>query len=258
MIEELTYSLKKFNQLNFSLIPDAILLNRIEKKYLLNTTEFNSVLNNLHSDYLCLEINDSIINKYYNTYFDTPTFDFYLQHHNNVANRLKIRKRYYKTTDTYFIEIKQKNNDRTSKSRKQITNKDSFLSAEELKFISENNLITNHSNFNANVQINYKRLSLINRDFSERLSFDFDIEFVSEKESFYLNNLVIAECKQIQKSKSHFIDVIKQNNISQTSFSKYCIAVSKLFPSVKHNNFKQQLNFLEQHFYDDAFNAVTN
>lgn len=258
MTEELKYSLTNFNQLNFSLIPDAILLNRVEKKYLLNKLEFSTIINNLNSQYVCLEISNSIINSYYNTYFDTPNFDFYLQHHNNINNRLKIRKRYYKTTDTYFLEIKQKNCNRTFKNRMQINNANSFLNPEELNFITQHNASATPDNIKANVHINYKRLSLINKDFSERLSFDFDIEFVSNTTIIQLNNLIIGECKQIHPSKSHFINVIKQQNISQTPFSKYCIAISKLFPDLKHNNFKPQLTFLEQHFYDNAFDAVTN
>ncbi|MDX2173393.1 MAG: polyphosphate polymerase domain-containing protein [Bacteroidota bacterium] len=258
MLEKLTYNLKDYNQLNYGLIPDSILLNRIEKKYILNHSELLNIINELRTNYLCLEVNDSIINKYNNIYFDTPDFDFYLLHHNNVANRLKIRKRYYKTTNTSYLEIKQKQNERTFKSRLQINNSEIHLAENELDFILKNTSLTNSFAIKSNVQINYKRLSLINKDFSERLSFDFDIEFISNTKKIELHDLVIAECKQIQSYKSHFVNAIKFQNIKQTSFSKYCIAISKLFPSIKHNNFKQQLTFLENYFYDNAINAVTN
>jgi hypothetical protein len=255
---KLINTLSNFNQLNFGFVQDAILLNRIEKKYLLNTLEFDTILNNLNQDYLCLEINDSIINNYYNTYFDTPDFDFYTQHHNQKPHRLKIRKRYYKTTNTYFLEIKQKNNKRTTKNRMKIFNSNSYLSSDELDFISASTLIYNPAALSSNVQVNYKRLSMINKEFTERLSFDFDIEFVSNNKSIWLKNIVIAECKQITTTNSTFINTIKKNQIPQTSFSKYCIAISKFFPNIKRNNFKQQLTFLEQYFYDGNFNAVTS
>lgn len=259
MLEELTYNLKDYKQVNYGLIPNSILLNRIEKKYILNQSKFLNVIKELSSNYLCLEINDSTVNNYNNTYFDTPEFDFYLLHHNNVANRIKIRKRHYTTTNTFFLEIKQKNNERTFKSRLQINNSEIHLNENELEFILKNTSITTASSFiSSNVQINYKRLSLINKDFSERLSFDFDIEFISNTKKIQLNDLVIAECKQFKSFKSHFINVIKQHDIKQTSFSKYCIAISKLFPSIKHNNFKPQLTFLENYFYDHAINAITN
>ena len=258
MIEELKYTLTNFNQINYDLVPNAILLNRIEKKYLLNNLDFANVINQLSPNYLCLEINNSNINNYYNTYFDTNNFDFYLQHHNNVANRLKIRKRFYETTNTTFLEIKQKNNERTLKNRMQLNTNKQLLNADEIQFISQNNFNNPHKDLKSIVQINYKRLSLINKDFTERLSFDFDIEFISPDKSIKLTNLIIAESKQTNAFKSPFINVIKQNNIGQTSFSKYCIAVSKLYPIVKHNNFKKQLTLLEEILYANALNAVTN
>lgn len=258
MAEDLTYTLTNFNQLNYNLIPNVILLNRIEKKHLLNNLEFSTIINQLNPNYVCLEINDSFVNNYYNTYFDTPNFDFYLQHHNKVANRIKIRKRFYETTNTTFLEIKQKNNERTLKKRLQLNTNKQLLNATEIQFINNNSINNSNLNLKPIVQINYKRLSLINKDFTERLSFDFDIEFISPNASLKLTNVVIAESKQTQAFKSPFINVIKQNNISQTSFSKYCIAVSKLFPTVKHNNFKQQLTLLEEIFYANAPNVITN
>lgn len=258
MLHSVSNILSDFKRLNFSEVPDAILLNRVEKKFLLNRTDFFAVIKALNPSYLCLEINNCVVNNYYNTYFDTPDFDFFSQHHNKKMQRLKVRKRYYQTTNTYFLEIKQKSNERTTKNRLEIFNADTFLSDNEKKFLSTHISNTNFSPFTANVHINYKRLSMINTEKTERLSFDFDIDFVSENHSLRLNNLIVAECKQIKNSESYFINLLKQNNIKRTSFSKYCVAVSKFYPNVKHNNFKKQLTFLEEYFYDNALDAVTN
>lgn len=258
MIKQLSNTLTNFNQLNFNLIPDTILLNRVEKKYLLNCNEFIDILNELKTNYFCLEINESLINNYNNIYFDTQNFDFYLQHHNNISKRLKIRKRFYETTNTSFLEIKQKTNERTFKSRLKIENHSEFLNTDELNFINQNNLINNFKGIQSKVQINYKRLSLINIEFTERLSFDFDIEFISGSTTISLSNIIIAESKQCEKFKSHFINVVKEFNINQIAFSKYCIAISKLYPTIKHNNFKPQLILLENNFYDNVPYAVTN
>jgi hypothetical protein len=64
--------------------------------------------------------------------------------------------------------------------------------------------------------------------------------------------IVIAEVKQADPNRnSHFIQQMHAANIRPAKFSKYCIGVSALYPTVKHNNFKPQLRLIEKIMRDN-------
>jgi hypothetical protein len=253
----LNNNFEHFNRVNFSTVPNDILMNRVERKYIITTNVLPHLINDLQRKYNALEINSAIINKYQNLYYDTSNFDFYLNHHNDIFDRYKIRKRYYPTTNTTFLEIKKKENTgRTVKNRLQINSFQENLNNEEKKFILKN-IPSLDGEIIANVSISYQRLSLINLEYTERLSFDFNIEFSFNHHLISLNDVVIAESKQSKKFNSQFIETAKNHSIKNTSFSKYCTAISKLVPGIKSNNFLPQLNTLSHYFYDHALHAVT-
>ena len=94
------------------------LLDRKDTKFVFNQNQLPLILEKIKPYYRILEINNSPIFNYDNTYFDTHNFLFYNQHHNEHRKRFKVRLRKYSSSSKSFFEIKIKNNkNRTVKKR---------------------------------------------------------------------------------------------------------------------------------------------
>ena len=96
---------------------EALLLERADRKFLLHVSVLSDVLIALQSQFTLLTIDPHCIFTYENTYFDTPDWRLYLQHHNGATNRIKYRLRRYDETDVSQVEIKEKNRFRRVKER---------------------------------------------------------------------------------------------------------------------------------------------
>jgi hypothetical protein len=172
----------------------------------------------------------------------------YLNHHNGKLNRYKIRIRRYNQTNNSFLEIKFKNNKgRTIKKRVARTDFDSPFNEPELDFISR---ITPFSGDQLRPKIvnTFKRITLVNNNFTERVTIDFAPGFKNPDNELTLRNLVIVEIKQDKASASALlIQTLRALKITTKGFSKYCIGRS-LIEDIKKNNFKPFLLKIEKEY----------
>ena len=74
------------------------LLDRKDTKFVINQNQLPSILEKIKPYYQVLEINNSSIINYDNTYFDTHDFLFYNQPHNENRKRFKVRFRKYSSS----------------------------------------------------------------------------------------------------------------------------------------------------------------
>ena len=88
----------------------ASLMDRIDSKFVADISVLGCILEACKNDYTILDIQDTSIFKYENTYYDTLNYDLYRMHHNGKLNRYKIRQRHYSDTDQTYFEIKKKTN----------------------------------------------------------------------------------------------------------------------------------------------------
>ncbi|MCT7940367.1 polyphosphate polymerase domain-containing protein [Shewanella holmiensis] len=227
-------------------LKNAKLMNRVDSKFILPIAFLPKLLGQLTHFYSILEINNNRISTYHNQYFDTPSMALYKDHHNGKLNRYKVRRRHYVNTDTQFLEVKFKNNQkRTLKSRIQLTghsNEGSEFVEQQMGSISSNLQVNQHSG--------YQRIALANEAQAERLTIDFNLWYQHHQstEKLTLPGFFIAELKQAKKSKrSPFYQLMSANNIFPLSFSKYCIGCALLnTSSVKTNRFKPILSRIEK------------
>ena len=84
------------------------LLDRKDTKFVFNQNQLPSILEKIKPYYRILEINNSPIFNYDNTYFDTHDYFFYNQHHNEHRKRFKVRFRKYSNNNKSYFEIKIK------------------------------------------------------------------------------------------------------------------------------------------------------
>lgn len=231
-----------FNKVTLSDLDKVKLMNRTDQKYCLHITKLPDVLHRIKDEYSLLEIENEILFKYDNTYFDTSDNQMYLSHQNGKRNRFKIRVRKYVQSNNSFLEVKFKNNKgRTIKER--ITKQDfeSAFTHQELKFIEQSSA---YSGIELEPKINsfFNRFTLVDKKFTERVTIDLYPGFKNQGKEITLDNLVIIEVKQSKTAKPALItQVLKENKISQQGFSKYCMGRSLLEEKIKRNNFKPML-----------------
>lgn len=234
--------LKKFDTATLQQLDSVKLMNRTDKKFCLHNSLLPNILDKLKSEYLILEIDGNKIFEYQNTYFDTSSNEMFINHQNGKANRFKIRIRKYVQSEINFLEIKNKNNKRRTIKKRIV--RDDFDKAFDQ---NENEFIKTISSYDSGELIpriwsNFYRLTLVNKEFTERVTIDLNPSFSNKQKEITLENIAIIEVKQNKANKPAFITkVLKENKISKSGFSKYCIGRSLLEDDIKKNNFKPLL-----------------
>jgi hypothetical protein len=241
-------NLQSFRPVSLSEMDGVALLDRMDTKYVFTTSQLPRFLEVLGSSYFVLEINGRRMFRYESLYFDTDDFLLYNHHYCGKLNRYKVRFRKYVESNLSYFEIKFKNNKgRTIKSRVLHETADS-IEGKALELLQEKTPLLSER-LNAKFWVNYSRITLVSHDFKERLTLDFGLEFRNAQNSHPVENLVIAELKQGKTGSSIFSRLMKQHHIRQGAISKYCFGVSSLFQSMRINNFKEQLHYLNRILY---------
>jgi hypothetical protein len=234
----------RFNLLNFDKttlaeMNSVSLMKRVDTKFILKEPQLLEVLSKLYDDYKILEIDQERLMKYSTLYFDSENKKCFKDHHNGKLNRYKIRMRKYLVSDICFLEIKKKNNlGITNKIRRQIKDFETNLTSESKDFITEskiNNLLLEPSLYN-----NFSRMTLVNKNESERITIDVDLSFSFGTDEKKFDKLVVVEIKQEGKRLNTTINrALKSMSILPTNFSKYCIGISNIIDDIKSNRFKE-------------------
>ncbi len=118
---------------------------------------------------------------------------------------------------------------------------------------SSKNFIGSYSPYNSEFLTptlgnNFIRVTLVNKNFKERITLDYKIKFTDLKyNSHRINNdTCITEIKTDRdtKAQSPFLKKLNDMRIKSMGFSKYCMGLALLNPEVKNNIFKQKLRTL--------------
>lgn len=237
--------ISKFQTISLSEMENVALLDRVDKKFYFKIEKLETVLSQMVPYYRLLEINGICLQRYVSPYFDTENFLLYNQHQNGIQNRYKIRFRNYIDSQIYFFEIKHKNNKgRTIKHR--LSTNEMQLNKDVESFLTEKTPL--NSNFLHNkLTVGYSRLTFVSTNKCERVTLDLNLSCKNDNSEIEFSNLVIAELKQDKSSlNSEFIKVMNQQKIKEGGISKYCLGVALLYPDVKKNLFKEQINTLKK------------
>lgn len=233
--------LNDFDPISLKEMDSVSLMDRMDSKYVFREAELNAFLIPLKASYRVLDVNHHRISRYESLYFDTKNFALFHHHHNERANRYKIRFRKYVESDLSFFEIKYKTNKgRTIKKRIQHPLIEETIHGVTENFLCDKTTLSSKE-IEAKLWINFDRITLVNRFSPERVTLDMNLVFKNNGTVRTMNNLVIAETKQEKGNRSAFVRLMKDHHIREGSLSKYCYAVSSLFEELKHNNFKPQI-----------------
>lgn len=226
----------------------ASLMHRVDTKFLLPIGDLEILLKLLAPSYTVLEIGNSRLFSYRNTYYDTSCFEFYQTHHNGKRNRFKIRMRHYIDSGDRYVEVKHKTNKSvTLKYRVQ-------LEADSVSRKRINKLVSmpfgaRRPRLIKTLVCSYMRIALADENNGERLTLDFNLSFRDPNHSGpeQSNRVLIAEVKRgDRKTPSVFMDLMNRVRQKPVSFSKYCIGCARVHSGrLKTNRFKTTLRTLD-------------
>lgn len=222
------------------------LMNRIDTKFLVNVEKLPALLEMAKADYYVQQIGDLRKAFYRTLYYDTPDATMYVVHQAGKLNRQKIRVREYVESNLMFLEVKKKNNKgRTSKKRITIQDENVLHNQEAIDFLDEKSLFKMNE-IASRLRNNFFRITLVNKEKSERLTIDFNINFencvTGVKNT--IPKLCIVEVKQDGNAHSHFKDYLNSFRLKKRSISKYCLGMVLTDPDLKYNRFKEKLRYI--------------
>lgn len=234
-------TINQFESITLDQLNAVSLLQRVDSKYILPTTVLPKVLKDLMNRQYILEIAGQRNFEYLTHYYDTKDFKFYMYHHNGCVNRLKVRTRSYVDSGLIFFEIKHKERGtRTNKVRCEMQILPDTLGQEEYDMIK--NKRYNGEDLELKMSNAFNRITLCNKDFTERITIDTSIRFFNEKKIIKKPFLAIIEVKQGKSGNySQTIQVLKKHQIRPASFSKYAVGIALLEKNIKKNKFKETI-----------------
>jgi len=243
-IDEINGFIEKYSPISLDQMKGIRLMNRDDKKYIATTSDLMNLLYKAPEYYFIQEIDGGVRSAHYQTiYYDTPDNQIFLLHQNGKKTREKIRVRRYVDSSIAFCEIKRKNNHgRTSKTRIECPVEDVLSFRETYEFLGSNARFSPEllklSLFN-----DFRRITLVNKQMTERVTIDFDIMFKSLKNGSEreLCELAVVEIKRDGNTQSPISDMLLDMRIHPSRFSKYCIGSLLTNKELKHNNFKKDL-----------------
>jgi hypothetical protein len=249
-------TISRYAPISLSEMAGVALLNRTDTKFVMTTSTLLAALQHLHNDYRVLEVEGVRLHHYRTLYFDTADFAHYYRHHVGASDRYKVRSRAYLESNLSFFEVKHKTNKkRTIKDRLQTEHLQTNVDLETAAFLADHYPYEPAELLPA-LWNSFIRITLVSNHRPERLTLDFDLSFEREEERMTMDGVAIAEVKREGFSAySDFIQQMRVTGVRRTSFSKYCLGLSYLYPQLKHNNFKpkhmlvQKLMQGESHVY---------
>lgn len=218
------------------------LQDRVEKKYLLQISHLDKLLEQISSDYFILQIKNKNLLPYHTVYFDTVDFSMYYAHHNRKLYRYKIRIRNYLETGESFLEVKYRSNKGRSEKTRMMSEKITGHSKKFPEGFIEKHTPYSSIELESKIETNFERITLLNKNHRERITIDQNLLFKKNGEIKSLPGLVIVEAKTLRHSNSSpLLLFMKETGIYPLRISKYCTGIIMNYPGIKYNRFKNKL-----------------
>ncbi len=245
--DEITQTISTFDPITLEEMKAVRMMNRTDTKYVVPIRSLVELLKLAVQDYRIQEVDGERNIAYHTVYYDTPDQKMYIAHQNGKKTREKIRLRTYVSSGLSFFEIKNKNNKgRTDKKRIQIEEeKDFLLQPETQKFLSKHAMYSPEE-LSAQLENFFKRITLVNRGMTERLTIDTDLRFrnlLNDRKSA-LPGVAIIELKRNGRTPSPMYAQLIRMHIHTSGFSKYCMGYALTDPKLKQNRFKERVRWV--------------
>lgn len=207
---------------------------RHDRKYVIPRMDLESLLDYCKENYSVLSIDGFRVFGYETSYFDTPGFDLYHQHHSGRASRKKLRERTYLDSGNKFLEIKNRTNKGLTEKHRVAMQTGSDLG----EFIERHSGLSKQQ-LTTTLCTRYKRITLFHKSKVEKLTLDIDLVFYRDNQTVSYSNIVMIESKVPFGKEGQIFQYLKQKGIRKGSLSKYCLGMISLDKNIKHNRFKR-------------------
>lgn len=237
--------LNELPPIGLDMMSNIKLMNRIDTKFVTNKKLLIDILTKVQGYYYVQEINGKRLANYRTTYWDTDNYLFYTMHYNGHKPRVKVRIRTYENLQSQsYLEVKKKDNHgRTKKKRMEIESHDFQITNQCCDFVRKQTKGINIEDLHPCMQNHFKRITLINKEKTERLTIDFDINYTNldTKQNANSDNLVIIELKRDGRQESPIKPILLESRIKPHGYSKYVIGSCLTNESLKRNRLKRKL-----------------
>lgn len=244
---EILDSISGFPKISLEEMGEVRLMNRKDIKYVVKSDDIPKIISLAGSNYFVQEIDNKKIANYETQYLDTSDLILYHQHMNGKLNRFKWRIRSYLDSDISFLEIKKKTNTGRTRKKRILIEPDELAGKLARNFIlSESDMMIH--DFRPVLQNKFERVTLVNRNKSERLTIDFNITFTNFQngESASLPNLGIIEIKHDGCCESGMQKQLAGLRIKKYGLSKYCLGIALTARNIKQNSYKPKIRYLQK------------
>lgn len=228
------------------------LMNRVDQKYMASADQLEELFSRVADGYYVQHIAGNPLAPYRTLYFDTPDLAMYTMHHNQKLNRQKLRVRTYRSTDTTFFEIKNKDNKKKTRKVRipiDVSMFDRVAEVPEVRDFVEQNTPYSFRTLHPCLENRFERITLVDRGMSERVTIDRGIIFHNRATDIDadISRLLVIEVKhEVGAPMSAIEQALHEMHILPRRMSKYCIGTALTDPSAKRNRFKPKLLYIEK------------
>ena len=253
MIESI---IRQYEPITLEQMSGIKLMNRTDTKFVTSRAVLCRLLELARSEYRVQETDGFRVAPYHTVYYDTPACDMYMAHHNGHLNRQKVRIRSYVASDLHFLEIKTKDNHRrTHKKRMTLTaapmpawTSQLHSTQGEVSDFLKRRLRYDHEVLMPSIENEFKRITLVNRGHTERLTIDSALRFhnLMSDRVLDLDGVVIIELKRDGLVPSPILELLRQLRVKPHGFSKYCMGLAMTDAQLKQNCFKERMRSVQR------------
>ena len=223
----------------------AEMLTRLDRKYVISSSDFEALSPQFAGRFDILEVNDKRSFGYRTCYFDTERLDSYRDHVQGRRRRSKVRVRRYLDAGFSFLEVKLKSLRKTTVKKRLAYTDSAFdsLTDDALGFIDachrELYERAGPSVFQAVIKMQYDRLTLVAHEGGERVTIDRNLRFWNAN-----TTAATAQDMILIETKSRFGRGIGDTILRRAghhpigSCSKYCLGLATLGVVPRFNKFQ--------------------
>lgn len=225
------------------------LMQRTDTKFVTDVATLQALLERLGGQYYAQVVESERLSPYATTYFDSPDYEFFRRHQCGARPRTKVRARAYESSGHCFLEIKRKDNrGKTRKVRTPVPSLAEVVEGRAGEDFLRSEISWTFDQLRPTLSNRFRRLTLVNRGKTERLTIDLDLSFFNHhnRQSHSLPQAVIIELKRDGRVPSPILPLLRELRIKPSGFSKYCMGIASTQSPVRLNRYKKRLRQVQK------------
>lgn len=238
-----------FPAASLELMGERQLLRRVDTKYVCTVAHAARFVESLVGHYAALPTPGGNLATYRSLYFDTPDLRCYHDHRRGKRLRQKVRIRHYPDRSLTFLEIKTKVSEATTgKLRYPLAFGEERLGPAELAHLAPLVNLDVHQ-LRPVLRIDFRRLSLVGFDTSERVTIDCDLVATDLEghRAWSGGDRVVVEVKQSPFCvRTPVMRALHAGHFREQAMSKYTIATALIRPELARNRLLPDLRAIER------------